>query len=188
MASLYCAHSALDAAPGISNGDGIAEATGVKGASGSFRTTVVWRVSSTRPAVRSSSSSTACDPHSGRSSRLARTASALASPRSRAEARRSSAPEDHQGDHAAQSDLAHAVPFVVVTPCALLQTAMAARRPKATGAEPAHDYPDDAPRETPRRDLFDELGDAQAPAIVQHGSNGMVRVWRANRSSRRPGS
>src|SRR3989449_9258503 len=28
--SLYCAHSALDAAPGISNGDGIAEATGVK--------------------------------------------------------------------------------------------------------------------------------------------------------------
>src|SRR5207302_2291223 len=28
--SLYCAHSALDAAPGISNGDGIAEATGVR--------------------------------------------------------------------------------------------------------------------------------------------------------------
>jgi dinuclear metal center YbgI/SA1388 family protein len=28
--SLYCAHSALDAATGISNGDGIAEATGVK--------------------------------------------------------------------------------------------------------------------------------------------------------------
>lgn len=28
--SLYCAHSALDCAPGISNGDGIAEATGVK--------------------------------------------------------------------------------------------------------------------------------------------------------------
>ncbi len=28
--SLYCAHSALDAAPGISNGDGIADATGVR--------------------------------------------------------------------------------------------------------------------------------------------------------------